>query len=115
MNNESVADNLILICYTQYRLNEELFSEGKLSQDDYLEAKSGILSYCSAVLYGSNISKNAMISSGFLAMILSEFIETSESLLLEDTKASTRTVGSTSVAQSKQKSISHCYNVKIKL
>lgn len=99
-NGETLAESLILTTYAQYKLNESLLFEGKLSQEDYVAAKSGILACCSAMLYGSNISKNAMMNCGFLALILSEFTETSESLLLEDIRVSTRTVSKTNVSQS---------------
>lgn len=109
-NGEKLAESMILMTFAQYKLNESLFAEGKLTTEEYTAAKSGILACTSALLYGSDISKNTMLQCGFLAVILTEFIETSESLLLEDvrmtpnttTKApTTKTVARTSVSQSK--------------
>lgn len=100
-NGEKLSESIILTIYAQYKHNEALFADDKLSQEDYNNAKAGILACTSALLYGSNISKNAMLQCGFFTTLLNELIEISDSLLLDDVKMATKTVvGRTSTSQS---------------
>ena len=90
-NGETLSESLILNLFNQYKLNDMMLADNKISWDDYLEAKNTMISCTCTLLNTSNPAKLAFMYSGYLSYCLKNMGKAADALLLEDVSPSQTT------------------------